>query len=233
MSFTYNGKETVLDSISLNLSAGNVYAFVGSSGSGKSTLLKILAGLFDEVEFKVNGSGICKYNIESYREKVTYVAQDSYLYNASVWDNLTFINENITRDKLEEILKKVNAYDFIIAKEEGFDTMLTEGGSNISGGERQRLAIARALTKEVQIVVLDEPTSELDAELEKKVMQFLQTLFKDKIVLISGHRLSTVEKASKIFVMEKGKIVEHGNHDELMSIKGVYYDLHETGKEYV
>lgn len=233
LSFTYSDEESVLDGISLNLSVGHVYAFVGSSGSGKSTLLKILAGLFDEVGFNVNGSEIRKYNIESYRGKVTYVAQDSYLYNTSIWDNLTFVNENITRDKLEEILKKVNAYDFIAAKEEGFDTMLTEGGSNISGGERQRLAIARALTKDVQVVVLDEPTSELDVESEKKVMQSLQTLFKNKIVLISAHRLSTIENASKIFVMEKGKIVENGNHDELMALKGFYYNLHETGKEYI
>ena len=168
LTFEYSNNLPVLNNIDFELVKGKSYAVVGASGSGKSTLLKILSGLFSDAEFCVNHK-IKSYDcIDSYRKKVAYISQDSYLFNDSVLSNLQYANDKSNKEDIISVLQAINAYGFIAEKEQGMNTLMLEGGNNLSGGERQRIAIARAVLKEADVIILDEPTAELDVRQKKK-----------------------------------------------------------------
>lgn len=231
LAFEYTKDLPVLSDISLNLVKGKSYAFVGVSGSGKSTLFKILAGLFNNVDFYVNSNVCVKECVDSYRKKIAYVSQNSYLFNDTVMNNMLYANTKANENEIVSVLKEVNAYSFVNEKENGMATILCEGGENLSGGERQRLTIARAILKDSDVIILDEPTAELDVATEKKIMDYVMDKYKDKIIIISAHRFSSITNVDEIFVIEDGRIVESGNHQELIEYGNKYYELYKAGKE--
>lgn len=225
LSFRYPGSdEPVLDSVDLYLQKGTTLALVGASGAGKSTLADLLPRFYDPTSGKVeiDGFDLKELEIKSFRLRLGIVSQDTFLFNASVRDNLTYGRPNATVDEIEDAIRRANADKFLHALPQGLETMIGDRGVLLSGGQRQRLAIARALLQDPDILILDEATSALDTISERLVQKAIDELSKDRTTLVIAHRLSTVQNADQIAVMDKGRVVETGTHTELLS-KGGYY----------
>lgn len=224
--FTYE-KEPVLSNINLVIEKGKTVALVGSSGAGKSTLADLVPRFYDATEGQIllDSVALKAVDIDSLRALMGIVTQESILFNDSVAKNIAFAMPNADRDDVIAAAKIANAHDFIMELENGYDTNIGERGSKLSGGQRQRLSIARAVMKNPPILILDEATSALDSESEKLVQEAITNLMKNRTSIVIAHRLSTIQHADEILVMQKGKIIERGNHNALMALNGTYTRL--------
>ena len=225
--FGYEEEKEILHGISLNIKEGTTVAFVGPSGSGKSTLAKLIAGYWDITEGNINIGG---YNLKEIPLKQLYsltafVSQDNFLFNESIRENIRMGNPSASDKEVEDIAKKSGCHDFIMKMEHGYDTVVGSSGSHVSGGERQRISIARAMLKNAPVVILDEATSYIDPENEVIIKQALSKLIKDKTVIIIAHRLSTITDAEQIFLIENGELVSYGKHDELLKGCELYRNM--------
>ena len=228
VSFKY-GEQWVLKDINLVIPKGKTIALVGQSGSGKSTMVDLIPRYYDvqEGEVLIDGINVKELGIHDLRQLIGNVNQEAILFNDSFRNNISFGVDNATQQQIEEAAKIANAYDFIMASENGFDTNIGDRGGRLSGGQRQRVSIARAILKNPPILILDEATSALDTESERLVQDALERLMKTRTTVAIAHRLSTIKNADEICVLHEGKIVERGTHDELLNIDGYYKKLHE------
>ena len=234
VSFHYEGSDTVLDDVSFELKKGTILALVGPSGAGKSTIADLIPRFYDVTSGRItiDDKNICDIELNSLRRLMGIVSQETILFDDTIRSNITYGIKSTDNDKLQEAAEAANTLDFILEQSHGFDTVIGEKGVRLSGGQRQRIAIARAGLKNPPILILDEATSSLDTESERLVQSALETLITDRTVLVIAHRLSTIQKADMIIVMDKGRIVEQGNHDDLVSKKGLYSKLHENQFRY-
>ncbi len=225
--FRYGTRRLVLENINLHIKKGEKVAFVGESGSGKTTLSKLLLHLYqpEKGAILVNHNHIEDIQIEMLREKIAYIPQETFLFSGSILENLTLGMDDVTMDEVIEAAKKARAHDFINELPLRYETRLEENGSNLSGGQRQRLAIARAMLKKPDILILDEATSNLDAITERALDTTIREFCKDMTTIFIAHRLSTIKNCDRIYVMEKGKIIESGTHKELQNMGGKYAEL--------
>ena len=228
VSFSYEESKEVLHNISFEAPSGSVTALVGSSGSGKSTIAGLAATFLNPVDGKVtlDGTDLATVNLSSYRSKLGVVLQDDFLYEGTIRENILFPRPDATEKQLVEAVKGAYVDEFTDRFEKGLDTVIGERGVKLSGGQRQRISIARALLANPRIIILDEATSNLDTESESFIQKSLGILMKDRTTFVIAHRLSTIQQADQILVIEEGKIVERGKHDELLEKKGRYYDLY-------
>ena len=235
VNFSYFDEEVAaLNEINITITAGQTVAFVGRSGSGKSTLLNLIPRLYDisQGEIRLDGVNVQDYRLDNLRSHISYVGQDVVLFNDTIEHNIAYGDMKIRSfDEIVEATKAAYAYDFINESSEGFQTMVGERGVMLSGGQRQRIAIARALLNDAPVLILDEATSALDTESERYIQDSLEKLMKNRTTLIIAHRLSTIEKADLIVVMDKGRIVESGRHQELLALNGHYAALHQMNFE--
>lgn len=229
VTFEYVPGTPVLKNVSLNVRAGSTVAVVGNSGGGKTTLVNLLPRFYDVKSgaVKIDGQDIRSLTMESLREKIAVVFQDNFLFEGTIRDNITLGKENASDEEIAAALKMAYLDDFVAGLENGVDTEIGERGALLSGGQRQRLAIARAFIKNAPIVILDEATSALDNKSEAVVQKAIDNLMQDRTVFVIAHRLSTVQNADKIVVVNDGRIVEEGTHDELLAIdNGAYKALY-------
>lgn len=226
VSFGYGTKE-VLHDVNATFQSGTMTALVGLSGSGKSTMLKLAARFYDPSAGKVTFGGVDEKEIapDKLMKNISMVFQDVYLFRDTVANNIRYGRENATQEEIEKAARLANCYDFIMQMPQGFDTMVGEGGSTLSGGEKQRISIARAILKDAPVVLLDEATSSLDPENEAEIQQAISRLVKGRTVVVIAHRLKTIVGADNILVFDKGTIVEKGTHKELLSHNGLYARL--------
>jgi len=227
VSFSYKMRETTLREVSLEIESGRTTAIVGSSGSGKSTIIDLILHLYDvsSGEILIDGVNIKNYDIATLRQKVGFVSQDTFIFNDTIRENIAF-GSNIKPEKIIEAAKYANAHDFIMKLPHQYDTFVGDRGQRLSGGERQRIAIARAIVRNPEIIILDEATSSLDNVSEKIVQGAIRNIARKCTTLVVAHRLSTIVDADKIYVLKNGKIVESGNHDDLMKLKGEYHHMY-------
>ena len=229
VSFHYGNKdEEVLSNINLSIKSGEIIALVGPSGGGKSTLVDLMPRFYDTIKgsISIDNNNIKDIDITSLRSLMGIVTQETFLFNDTVKANISYGIESIEYDTIKAAAVAANAHDFIEKLPDGYDTVIGERGVSLSGGQRQRIAIARALVKNPPILILDEATSSLDTESEKKVQQAIEKLMRNRTVIVIAHRLSTVHNADKIIVLDKGKIVDQGSHQELINRDGIYKQLH-------
>ena len=229
IAFRYGNRDLTLENFSMNIEQGQHVALVGGSGSGKTTVSKLLMGFY-----KAESGSICMGDvnideicISELRNNIAYVPQETFLFSSSIRDNLLLGDIDVEEKQLENVLDACGC-DFVKSLPLGIDTMLEENGANLSGGQRQRLAIARAMLRNPRILILDEATSSLDSLSENRVMESVHALNPDMTVIMSAHRLNTVRGCDKIFVLEKGKVVEEGNHEYLISASGLYKKMWES-----
>ncbi|MCS5653930.1 MAG: ABC transporter ATP-binding protein/permease [Candidatus Marinimicrobia bacterium] len=228
VSFNYDGNDRVLKDVSFNMKKGTVTALVGSSGAGKSTIADLIPRFYDVVDGSVTMDGVDIRDIEinSLRRLMGIVSQETILFNDTIKSNIKYGLQSVSDQRLEEAAKNANALDFIKEQPEGFETMIGEKGVRLSGGQRQRIAIARGILKNPPLLILDEATSSLDTESEYLVQTAIDNLMADRTVLVIAHRLTTVENADSILVMDSGQIVGSGTHQELLSQEGLYTRLY-------
>jgi subfamily B ATP-binding cassette protein MsbA len=229
VTFFYPGhKKLVLDRINLLIPKGKTIALVGASGAGKSTIADLLPRFYDPNEGRItlDGEDLKNYDITTLRKAMGVVSQDTFLFNNSVRYNISYGVKDFSEEELITAAKRANAYEFILGLPKGFDTQIGDRGVMLSGGQRQRLAIARALLRNPDILILDEATSALDTVSERLVQEAIDELCRDRTTLVIAHRLSTIQKADTIVVLDKGKVVESGNHQELLAKNGYYARLY-------
>ena len=221
--FSYGSKK-VLDDISLHIPEKTTVAIVGPSGSGKSTLCNLMARFWDVSggSVRLGDFDVREYNYDSLIANFSFVFQRTYLFSDTIANNIKFGKPDSTMEQIVEAAKKARCYDFIMKLPDGYHTIIGEGGATISGGERQRISIARAILKDAPIIIFDEATANVDPENEKELMEAVEDLTKDKTVIMIAHRLKTVQKADWIFVLENGKIIQQGIHEELVKQDGIY-----------
>ncbi len=226
--FSYDGETQVLHNVSFEAERGQVVALVGPSGAGKTTIANLIPRFFDiqEGRITIDGCDIRQVQIKSWREQIGIVLQEPILFSTTIRENIMYGCLGATQEEVEAVARAANAWEFIEKLPQGYDILVGERGLKLSGGQRQRIAIARALLRDPRLLILDEATSSLDNESEYLVQQALERLMKDRTTIVIAHRLSTVQNADKIIVIERGHIIEEGKHEELLARGGAYYRLY-------
>lgn len=223
------GKNNALNHINFSVSKGETIAFVGPSGSGKTTLVKLLVGLYQPVEGNVFYNNISgkEINLDQLREKIGFVTQDTQLFSGTIRENLQFVKPNASDEECLKVLRQAACHTLLARADKGLDSVIGEGGVKVSGGEKQRLSIARALLRNPDILVFDEATSSLDSITEEEITATIKDVSKlsEQITILIAHRLSTIRHADRIYVLEKGQITEQGKHEDLLEEKGLYYAM--------
>ena len=230
VAFSYDPEKPLLTDIDFRVPAGKMYAIVGPSGSGKSTIVNLLPRLYDVLDgsVKIAGTDVRDFDLAYLRSCIGMVTQDSYLFNGSIRENLLYAKEDASQEELDAACFIANLNDFIAAQPEGYETMVGNRGLKLSGGEKQRLSIARVILKDPKILILDEATSALDSITENAIQEALEALMEGRTSIVIAHRLSTILKADRILVVKDGKITEQGSHEELLALNGTYRELYET-----
>lgn len=228
VSFHYVPDTPILTDIHLRIDPGQVAALVGPTGAGKTTIIGLIARFYDPMQgiVKIDGTDIRRFTQKSLRDQISFVLQDTVLFHAPVWKNIAYGKPDATRAEILRAAELANAHEFIEQMPERYDTLVGERGNTLSGGQRQRIAIARAIIRNTPILILDEPSSGLDASSEKLVFEALDRLMEGKTSVVIAHRLSTIRNANIIFVVDGGRIVERGTQDELLRLGGLYAELH-------
>jgi ATP-binding cassette subfamily B protein len=234
VSFQYIEGREVLHDINLKIQPGETVAFVGTTGAGKSTMVALVDRFYEVSKGSVTIDGIDIRTVtqESLRKQIGVVLQEPFLFSGTVKDNIIYGREYATDEKVIEAAKAVGAHDFIMRFDKGYDTVLQERGSNLSQGQRQLISFARAVLSDPRILILDEATANIDTQTEVIIQEALKKLLKGRTSLVIAHRLSTIHDANMVVVMENGKIVEKGNHKELIEKKGIYYHLYTMSYAY-
>jgi ATP-binding cassette subfamily B protein len=223
----HDGDKNTLNGLNLHVKQGETIALVGESGAGKSTIINMVIGFYlaDKGQLLMDGHDMRDIDLRSYRKYLAVVPQTSILFSGTIRDNITYGCENVSEDKLNEVIQASNLKELIDSLPKGLDTMVGEHGGKLSGGQRQRISIARALIRDPKVIVLDEATSALDSISEKLIQEAVNNLTKNRTTFIVAHRLSTIRDADKIAVISEGKCTEYGTYDELMALKGEFYQL--------
>ena len=226
--FYYTQDTPILKDVSFKVEAGQVAALVGPTGAGKTTIISLIPRFYDPISgtVKIDGTDIKEFRQKSLRQQISFVLQETVLFHAPVWQNIAYGKPEATRGEILKAAELANASEFVEKLPDGYNTVLGERGMTLSGGQRQRIAIARAIIRNTPILILDEPTSDLDASSEKLVFEALDRLMEGKTTIVIAHRLSTVRKADVIFVVKDGDIVETGKHDDLLQRGGLYSELY-------
>lgn len=229
VTFGYEAHKPILKNISFHVNAGEVFGIVGRSGAGKSTLVNLISRLYDaqEGEVLVDGINVKRYGFRELRKNVAMVSQETYIFMGTVAENIAYARPEATREEIIRAAVQANAHDFICKMPEGYDTLLGSSSRSLSGGEKQRISIARAILADPKILILDEATSAVDTETELAIQKSLERLEKGRTVLSIAHRLSTLRNATHLIVLDDGRLTESGTHDELLARKGTYYKLSE------
>jgi subfamily B ATP-binding cassette protein MsbA len=227
--FGYSPGTPVLRDINFKIEPGQVAALVGPTGAGKSTIISLIPRFYDPNSgvVKIDGADVRRFTQRSLRQQISFVLQDTVLFHGPVWKNIAYGRPDATRSEILRAAELANAHEFIEKMADGYDTIVGERGLTLSGGQRQRIAIARAVIRDSCILILDEPSSGLDAASEKLVFEALDRLMESKTSIVIAHRLSTVRRADIIYVLDGGQIVERGTHERLLEAHGLYSDLYE------
>jgi subfamily B ATP-binding cassette protein MsbA len=236
VSFSYEANQRVLNDVSLRIAPGQLAALVGPTGAGKTTIASLLPRFYEPTsgEIRIDGTDIRRFQQKSLREEISFVLQETLLFRATVAENIAYGKPNATQEEIVRAAKLANADEFIDRMPDGYDTMIGERGVTLSGGQRQRVTIARAIIRNSPILILDEPSAGLDAASEKLVFDALENLMEGRTSIVIAHRLATVRRADVIFVIDQGRVVEQGTHDELLASGGLYshlYELQFSGEE--
>jgi ABC-type multidrug transport system fused ATPase/permease subunit len=228
VSFDYPDGTRALDRLDLSIPKGKVTALVGPSGAGKSTVVNLVLRFYDatEGEILLDGTDIRRYTLASYRRLMSLVLQDVFLFDGTVRENITYGNPDAPDEEVHEAARVANAHEFIVQLDRGYDAYVGERGVKLSGGQKQRIALARAVLTNPEILVLDEATSNLDAESEALIQDALRRIFRERTTLVIAHRLSTILDADTIAVLDGGRKIEEGSHEELLARQGRYHDLY-------
>jgi ATP-binding cassette subfamily B protein len=228
--FSYLPEKPLLTDINFTIPTGKMYAVVGPSGSGKSTMVNLIPRLYDVTggAVYINNINVKSYDLMFLRSNIGVVTQESYLFNGTIRDNLLYAKEDATEEELEAACRIANIHDFIMNQPDGYNTEVGNRGLKLSGGEKQRLSIARVVLKDPRILILDEATSALDSISENAIQDALEAVMRGRTNIVIAHRLTTILKADSILVVKDGVIAEQGTHDELLARGGVYRELYET-----
>jgi subfamily B ATP-binding cassette protein MsbA len=228
VTFSYDGGQPVLKDVSLRIEAGQVAAIVGPSGTGKTTIAGLIPRFFDPQHGRVaiDGHDIREFTLKSLRDQVSFVLQDTLLFRGTVWENIAYGKPEAEIEETVHAAEQANAHEFIVKMPDSYATMVGERGATLSGGQRRRIAIARAIVRDTPILILDEPTAGLDAASERFVTEALERLMKGRTSIVIAHHLQTIRNADVIFVIKDAEVVERGSYDELLAGGGVFAELH-------
>jgi ATP-binding cassette subfamily B protein len=228
VTFSYDDKVKVLDDVNFRIRPGETIALVGPTGAGKSTIVNLISRFYDVQQgiVSVDGHNVKQVSIESLRRQMGIMTQDNFLFSGTIRDNIRYGRLDASDDEIIAAAKSVNAHDFIMRLEKGYDTQLSERGGGLSIGQKQLLAFARTMVSDPKILILDEATSSIDTKTELLVQEGIEHMLAGRTSFVIAHRLSTIQKADRIFVVDDGKIIEEGNAKELLEKKGAYYRLY-------
>ena len=236
VTFNYRkNSKSILNNINLEIKDKEIFGILGPSGAGKTTLIKLITGQLDSQngEILVDGKNLKDLDIESFRSHMGIMLQDTFLFSDTIMENIRYGRLDATDEEVMNAAKAVNAHDFIMNLEDGYNTEVNERGSRLSLGQRQLISFARALLADPRILILDEATSNIDTKTERLVQQGIEKLLQGRTSFVIAHRLSTIRDCDRIMVVEDGRIIEHGNHESLMAIKGNYYNLYMSQYEFL